>query len=395
MLRSTRRLLPPRGLSRPLSSQISATAQPNNWKRPLEVGVLPAYDEAVAYIEKDAAAKREKLEALRKVADGSLSPGELLKLEIESKINLPQVRWNFENNQMDLNQPVYRHLLEQKWRTKGRLDRLMERIYQMHVVPDVIPIIRPAVDVRVNFADTVTPRYISTPRIPVPEKKWAKDLSDVVPGSFVSPAKSVEHPKVMAQVFHPEPRLYTLLMIDPDVPSTATSSFQNYLHWLIPNISLSASSNGAISTTKYTPSIPYIPPHPQNGTPYHRYVLLLLPQREALSLGADDIIRLGFDVRSFASQHGLQIAHEDANSSAGGIFMWRAIWDNSVSAIYKHILELPEPRYGPPPRLDPYLDEAGQRPKKYPELPPHVHMQAPSTRITPRAEQTVHNVINS
>jgi len=109
---------------------------------------------------------------------------------------------------------------------------LMERIYQMHVVPDVVPTIRPAVDIRVSFTESIIQKP-SSPCIPVPQKKWATDLSDVVPGLFISPAKTVEPPKITAQAFHPEPRLYTLLMIDPDVPSTTTTSFQNYLHWLI------------------------------------------------------------------------------------------------------------------------------------------------------------------
>ena len=64
----------------------------------------------------------------------------------------------------------------------------MERIYQMHVVPDVVPTIRPAVDIRVSFTESVIQKP-SSPCIPVPQKKWATDLSDVVPGLFISPAK--------------------------------------------------------------------------------------------------------------------------------------------------------------------------------------------------------------
>ena len=76
---------------------VATTSEPRKWRRPLEIGVLPAYDEALAYIEKDAAAKRERLEALRKVNDGTVSSKDLIKLEIESEINLPEIRWGFEN----------------------------------------------------------------------------------------------------------------------------------------------------------------------------------------------------------------------------------------------------------------------------------------------------------
>lgn len=65
------------------------------WTRPLEPGVLPAYDEALAYIERDAANKRAELERLRKQTNPTVSAEVLEKLEIESEINLPDVRWNF------------------------------------------------------------------------------------------------------------------------------------------------------------------------------------------------------------------------------------------------------------------------------------------------------------
>ncbi len=78
---------------------MAITSEPKKWSRPLGIGVLPVYDEALAYIEKDAAIKRERLESLRKANDGSVSSEALIKLEIESEINLPEVRWKFENGQ--------------------------------------------------------------------------------------------------------------------------------------------------------------------------------------------------------------------------------------------------------------------------------------------------------
>jgi len=91
-----------------------------------------------------------------------------------------------------------------------------------------------------------------------------------------------------------------------------------------------------------------------------------------LNFIGNEITRLGFDVRSFASQYSLEIAHEDGRSDAGGIFMWRGVWDSSVSDIHKNILKCPEPRYGRPPKFDPYINEDGQRTKKYVETPPHI-----------------------
>lgn len=71
-------------------------AKPTKWVRPLEPGALPAYDEALAYIERDAANKRAELARWREMKDKNVEQDELERLEIESEINLPEVRWNFQ-----------------------------------------------------------------------------------------------------------------------------------------------------------------------------------------------------------------------------------------------------------------------------------------------------------
>lgn len=100
---------------------------------------------------------------------------------------------------------------------------------------------------------------------------------------------------------------------------------------------------------------PYIPPHPQRGTPYHRYVLLLLPQPPASGSSytrnaearaqsgittsaylnippVTDAQRRQFDVRAFVRQWGLD------DTKGGGAHMWREIWDETVSKIYSDLL---------------------------------------------------------
>jgi large subunit ribosomal protein L35 len=52
--------------------------------------------------------------------------------------------------------------------------------------------------------------------------------------------------------------------------------FKSYLTRRRPNIPLSATHTGRIPLLNTHTR--YIPPHPQRGTPYHRYTLLLLPQ---------------------------------------------------------------------------------------------------------------------
>lgn len=96
-----------------------------------------------------------------------------------------------------------------------------------------------------------------------------------------------------------------------------------------PNISLSASSSVLELSSAH---IPYAPPHPQKGTPYHRYVVLLLPQSGVERIKVSRLTeaeRLGFNFRSFTEQYGLH------GSQGGGAHMWREVWDPTVSHIYK------------------------------------------------------------
>lgn len=101
-----------------------------------------------------------------------------------------------------------------------------------------------------------------------------------------------------------------------------------------PNISLSAFSESPIPIT--TSHTKYVPPHPQKGTSYHRYALLLVPQshpteRVTISVPTEEE-RLGFNYRAFSEFYGL-----DAGKG-GGAFMWREVWDETVSQIYRDTL---------------------------------------------------------
>lgn len=80
----------------------------------------------------------------------------------------------------------------------------------------------------------------------------------------------------------------------------------------------------------------YVPPHPQKGTPYHRYVILLLPQEsttERLAIPVPtDAERLSFNVREFTEKYGMD------GGKGGAAHMWREVWDEQVSDIYAETL---------------------------------------------------------
>ena len=127
--------------------------RPRQWNPPVASGTIPAYDKAVAYIRADAAALQAKADALRlNLENGQIqtegiedAKEKLNIIEIMAQVNLPEVRWKAANGMglcfhytfnnvlyltchfavADMNQKVYRHLVEQRWRSEGALDLLV------------------------------------------------------------------------------------------------------------------------------------------------------------------------------------------------------------------------------------------------------------------------------
>ncbi|GAA5972018.1 hypothetical protein JCM11641_002459 [Rhodosporidiobolus odoratus] len=314
-----------RALVRQLSTSAApAAASTSTYTPPLKSGVLPVFDEAVAYIARDRETKLEQLEQLKQQG---ADQAQLEKLEVEAWSNDPETRWRAKNGRGDLSKPVYRHLAQRAWRKEGDLAILMQRVTQMNVTPDLLAAISPQADVRFRVGGEA-----------------------VEPGSFTKPAQTRAGVEISAQVFHEEERLYTLLLIDPDVPDQMNQSFTTFAHLLLPNIPLSATSSSTLPLSDLPATLSYVPPHPQNGTPYHRYTALLLEQPSSLNLEATQ--REGFSAREFVQKHGLKPA---------GVTFFRQVWDQDVSKIYQEVLNLPEPRFGRAPKPDFY---AG-RPAKY------------------------------
>lgn len=72
----------------------------------------------------------------------------------------------------------------------------------------------------------------------------------------------------------------------------------------------------------------YIPPHPQKGTPYHRYTFILFEQRAEIPGGAA-VEKGNFEHRSFVQARALRPV---------GVNFFRQVWDGTVSQIYKDTL---------------------------------------------------------
>ncbi|KAJ8652765.1 hypothetical protein O0I10_011570 [Lichtheimia ornata] len=296
-----------------------------------------AYEEALALIQKDKQERLKMLDMVEKelarLQKTTHSPAQLaalnalkFDLQVKSELNDPAIRRQFKEGNVDMSRPVFRYMTQKQFE-KAPLSQLMERITQMRVVPDLLPLdVAPTVQVNIKLDnDTI-----------------------VEPGVFIKPEQSLRLPEIDVTNFHTEQRLYTLMLVDPDSPDVANKTYQQRCHWLITNVPLSATE----SIVKDGETVlDYIPPHPQKGTKYHRYTLIAYEQPNAGKDKVDIKVegRDAFDVKGLVERHGLQ---------ARGVSFFRQVWDETVSQIYSDILNTSEPIYGKPPRTDRYIRRA-------------------------------------
>jgi large subunit ribosomal protein L35 len=263
-----------------------------------------------------------------------------------------------------MSKPVYRYMLQKQFEKQPK-SKLMERLTQMNVIPDILaPGLEPTVEVAVKLSEgQVEPGVFLKPEQVRNLLLWGfgcrlGNLSLVaIQPQFITMEtnaiflllQSIEQPQIDITNFHTESRLYTLMMVDPDSPDVANQAYQQHCHWLLSNISLSATSptvQGGDAILKYQP------PHPQKGTKYHRYTLIAFeqPNEGQEKVTIENITsRDGFDVKSLAQQYGLKPT---------GATFFRQEWDQSVSKIYEQVLKTQEPVYGKPPKVQRYIQRA-------------------------------------
>jgi large subunit ribosomal protein L35 len=164
-----------------------------------------------------------------------------------------------------MNKPIYRHLAENKWRSYKR-KVLVQRLTQMTVVPDVMPAIDPVVSTSLMFG-----------------------RRKVQHGEIVDSRVSEIAPMIKIQPYDAGERLYTIAVIDPDVPNVEKDGYDFRCHYLASNIRISPTETmvklGELSDESQV-ILPWLAPYSQKGIPYQRLALIIMeqPAREA---GAD------------------------------------------------------------------------------------------------------------
>ncbi|POW23099.1 hypothetical protein PSHT_00632, partial [Puccinia striiformis] len=206
------------------------------------------------------------------------SEGEIERLEILSEVNDVQVRKNHNSgsDQVDMSKPMYRFLEQQRWRKDGQLG--LGNRPSIESLSRSISIDRSDCRLRIKFDIPIHKSIISSDNpintLHFGPLLFCNDLDSPV----FSLIQSTKRPVMQAQVFYPEPRLYTIVMVDPDVPDPRNHSFTTFLHWVRTNVSMSATTNGQLDLTPTQPEaeeLKYVGPHPQRDQqpPIHDHVI--------------------------------------------------------------------------------------------------------------------------
>lgn len=205
-----------------------------------------------------------------------------------------------------MNKPVYRHLADQKWRSYER-KIVLQRITQMHVIPDVLPDIDPKVQLNISFKGK---RVHHGERLPT---------------------KTSEHaPTLNMQVFDRGERLVTIVIVDSDVPNVEKDDFDHKCHGLYANVPVGPST-GTVAEAQLPReqvTLRWHPPSAQKGAPWHRLSVWILQHSEGKAIDAKAAlaseVRDLFSLRDFVKQNHL---------TPVGVTMFRTSWDETTKEV--------------------------------------------------------------
>lgn len=206
-----------------------------------------------------------------------------------------------------MNRPIYRFLAERKWRSQPRL-LLMQRITQMHIMPDILPHVDPVAEVKLAFR-----------------------RKNVFPGEFVASRMSEFPPRLRVQVFDQGERPISIVVVDPDVPNEEKDSFDYHCHFLALNIPISPTTPFVQLAQLGPPHtvLDWLPPTAQKGAPYHRLAIFVMQHLNNQPLDLDAVRqktkkRERFNLRSFLDRHSLKPV---------GAHLFRSQWDEGTAEV--------------------------------------------------------------
>ncbi|KAK9463183.1 phosphatidylethanolamine-binding protein [Lipomyces oligophaga] len=185
---------------------------------------------------------------------------ELLRQQAEE--NGPEPYLQFKRDEMDMRFPIYRHYALENWKNFD-LIQLVDRLETLHVIPDTLPLLNPTQAVRIRF--------------PGDRAYW------IDPGRVLSTKVTKNPPEFEINNFSDKEDVYTILIVDPDVPDPAGDTFKTMLHYLITGVRASGNSPAPdFSDARVLAS--YLPPHPEKNSGTHRYCVWVFAHLEGKPL---------------------------------------------------------------------------------------------------------------
>lgn len=285
-------------------------------------GLNEAFDEAYKFLKNKSEEAYKQVEEIEKKLAENPNSAELLKAKssklTEAEINNPEVQYNFrysdkiDNNTrlIDYNLPVFRALRKKEWENHDQM-LLMQRLEQLGCIPDTLPTLNPKADVNVKFLNHTT------------INRW------VEPGTLLSSNATTYPPTVKIQEVEDvdtKNQLYTVLLVNPDVPDLENDSFKTHIQWGLSNIKVDYNDNvigpkRLLEDSSINELIDYYPPVPEKNTPTQRFITWVFRQPKEIT---EKIGEREFDIRSYVDQHNLE---------AIGAHVWRSAWDTNVNNV--------------------------------------------------------------
>ena len=147
-----------------------------------------------------------------------------------------------------------------------------------------------------------------------------------------APAKTAEVPTVKLGGAK-EGALYTVILSDPDAPSTTDRKFGEWIHYRVVNCP--AATDGTLTLSEGKDTVAYVGPAPGDGSGKHRYTLVVYEQAKKIE---DDGKKIAADSgfaprRSFNSS---KYAEERSLTPVAAV-RFLAAFDDSVPAAHKKL----------------------------------------------------------
>ncbi|ODV89742.1 hypothetical protein CANCADRAFT_143037 [Tortispora caseinolytica NRRL Y-17796] len=310
-------------------------------------GIADAYGAAQAVLKKIESRNAARIQRLQQKID-ALDPNDaqyearkrqmqyhIMQSKFRDEINKPEFQELILNPHKPAPMSEYtaREIKKQHWHEKQQM-LLMQRLEQLHIIPDTLPTFRPKVDVSLRFPGLRT-RVLE-------------------PGTILPSSVTARPPVVNIQPFdeHDE-GLYSIILVNPDIADTENDSFRTKVHWVLADVPISLTNTrvkypimGAPTEDEGTEVLQYIPPTPELNAGFERLCLWAFWQRKPI-VGIED---LKTQFQNVTSARQLRDMCKRLQLRPLGAHVWRNRYDRTTDSVREQY-GLPEGRVFTPIRI--------------------------------------------